>query len=356
MAGAPVQPIIIIKKKKGGHGGHHGGAWKVAYADFVTAMMALFIVLWLLSSSEQVQKAVGGYFTDPHGKGKDVGNGLRGVGGESLSLAKAEMGKLKEKIEKAIQDVSAFKKIKENVRITVTGEGLRVELVEGKESTFFESGSPKPTEFGREILAVLAGEVGRLPNKVTLEGHTDAKPFPGNEYSNWELSSDRANAARRWMMQSGLRSDQVTQVRGFADQSLRVPTAPEDPSNRRVTLLILYAPAASTAPKEEGESKGKEGEAKGKEPEKGKEADSKPGKPEAAKAEAHKPEPFPTAAAKTEAAKPGETTAPTEEKPPIADAKPESKPAEKKSSSWIPKFVADRLPGHSAPAPEPAKK
>src|ERR1700678_4635798 len=97
------RPIIIIKKK-GGHGGHHGGAWKVAYADFVTAMMALFIVLWLLSSSEQVQKAVGGYFTDPKGKGKDVGNGLRGAGNESLSIRKDDMNKLKDKLEQAVRD------------------------------------------------------------------------------------------------------------------------------------------------------------------------------------------------------------------------------------------------------------
>src|ERR1700709_915876 len=95
------QPIIIIKRKKVSHGGHHGGAWKVAFADFVTAMMALFIVLWLLSSSEQVQKAVGGYFTDPKGKGKDVGNGLRGAGSESLSIRKDDMNKLKEKLELA---------------------------------------------------------------------------------------------------------------------------------------------------------------------------------------------------------------------------------------------------------------
>src|SRR5580700_4994303 len=123
-------PIIIYKRKKG-HAAHHGGAWKVAYADFVTAMMALFIVLWLLSSSEQVQKAVGGYFTDPTGKNKDLGNGLKGAGSESLSIKKDDMNKLKNKLEDAVKSSSALQKIREHVVFTVTGEGLRVELLEG---------------------------------------------------------------------------------------------------------------------------------------------------------------------------------------------------------------------------------
>ena len=175
----PVQPIIIIKRKKGGHGGHHGGAWKVAYADFVTAMMALFIVLWLLSSSEQVQKAVGGYFTDPKGHGKDVGNGLRGAGSESLPIHKDDMNKLKEKLEQAVKDTGSLEKLKKNVVITVTGEGLRVELIEDESGTFFESGSPAPTGYGKDLLGTLAVELGKLPNKITMEGHTDSKPFSG---------------------------------------------------------------------------------------------------------------------------------------------------------------------------------
>src|SRR3954469_11071697 len=122
------QPIIIIRKKKVVHGGNHGGAWKVAYADFVTAMLSLFIVLWLLSSSEQVQKAVGGYFTDPKGHGKDVGNGLKGAGSESLSLRREEMNKIKDKLEQAIHSTAALERIREHVIFTVTGEGLRVEL------------------------------------------------------------------------------------------------------------------------------------------------------------------------------------------------------------------------------------
>ncbi len=232
-------PIIIYKRKKG-HAAHHGGAWKVAYADFVTAMMALFIVLWLLSSSEQVQKAVGGYFSDPTGKGKDVGNGLRGVGGESLTVTKEDMSKLKDKLQQAIQQTAPLQKIKEHVVMTVTGEGLRVELSEGSQgSFFFESGSPLPSEHGKELIASLAAEIGKLPNTVIIEGHTDAHSFVGKaDYSNWELSSDRANSARRWMEKNGMRDDQVIQVRGYADQEPRDPEHPEDPSNRRITVII----------------------------------------------------------------------------------------------------------------------
>ncbi|MGA2712155.1 MAG: flagellar motor protein MotB [Bryobacteraceae bacterium] len=246
------QPIIIIRRNKKHGGGHHGGAWKVAYADFVTALVALFIVLWLLSSSEQVQKAVGGYFTDPTGKNKDLGNGLKGAGSESLSIKKDDMNKLKSKLEDAVKSSAALQKIREHVVFTVTGEGLRVELLEGENATFFESGSPRPTEFGKDLLKLLSLEIGKLPNRVTMEGHTDSRPYAGLEgYSNWELSADRANAARRWMQENGMRHDQVTQVRGFADQSLRDPAHPDDGTNRRVTLIIQYQPPAlvpETAP------------------------------------------------------------------------------------------------------------
>ena len=251
------QPIIIIKKKKAAHAAHHGGAWKVAYADFVTAMMALFIVLWLLSSSEQVQKAVGGYFTDPKGHGKEVGNGLRGAGSESLPIHKDDMKKLKEKLEQAVKDVVSPEKIRDHIVITVTGEGLRVEMIEDENGIFFESGSPAPTKYGKELLQVLAEEIGKLPNKVTIEGHTDSKPFNGRvDYSNWELSSDRANAARRWMQEHGMPTDQVKQIRGFADQSLRDAAHPDSPSNRRVTLIIQYQKAPPEPAKPEPGSKG----------------------------------------------------------------------------------------------------
>jgi len=241
----PIQPIVIIRRVKKGHSAAHGGAWKVAYADFVTAMMALFMVLWLVSSSEQVKKAIGGYFNDPTGKGKEVGNGLRGAGGESLSLQKDDMNKLKEKLEQAIKTSQPMmNSIKEHVVMTITGEGLRIELVEDAKGMFFQSGNAEPTTYGKEIMASLAAEIGKLPNKVTMEGHTDSKPYSGRQdYSNWELSTDRANAARRWMQANGMRDDQVSQIRGFADQSLRKPEDPEDDSNRRVSFIIQYQPA-----------------------------------------------------------------------------------------------------------------
>jgi len=133
------RPIII--KKKTAHGGHHGGAWKVAYADFVTAMMALFIVLWLLNSSKQVQEAVGGYFKDPSGTSKKVGTSLVGSG-ENFSLTKDNMQKLKEELQKAIRQMSDFDKLKNQIEITITSEGLRIELLETESGTFFDSGSP----------------------------------------------------------------------------------------------------------------------------------------------------------------------------------------------------------------------
>jgi chemotaxis protein MotB len=240
------QPVIIVRRAPRHHGARHGGAWKVAYADFVTAMLSLFIVLWLLSSSEQVQKAVGGYFTDPKGSAKSIGNGLKGAGSESLSVRRDDMNKLKQKLEMAIKDPSTLEKIREHVIFTVTSEGLRGELIEGENSTFFESANSTPTSFGKGLLKKLAEEIGKLPNRVTMEGHTDSRPFTERaNYSNWELSVDRANAARRWMQENGMRADQISQVRGYADQNLRDSAHPTDERNRRVTLIIQYLPEKS---------------------------------------------------------------------------------------------------------------
>jgi chemotaxis protein MotB len=232
-------PIIIIRKKHV-HGGHQGGAWKVAYADFVTAMMALFIVLWLLSSSEKVQKAVGGYFRDPSGPGKMMGSSMAGAG-ESLSISKDEMDKLKERLEQALKQLPKFEEMRDQVKITVTGEGLRIELMETAKGMFFESGSANPSENGRQLLISLSNNMGKLPNEIVIEGHTDAKPYSiGGAYSNWELSTDRANSARRYMEANGLREDQVKEVRGFADQRLLKPEEPEDASNRRISVIVKY--------------------------------------------------------------------------------------------------------------------
>ncbi len=232
-------PIIIVKKK-GGHGGHHGGAWKVAYADFVTAMMALFIVLWLLNSSKQVQEAVGGYFKDPTGTSKKVGSNMLGAG-ENFVLTRDNMPKLKEELQKAMQQMSDFEKLKNHIEMTVTTEGLRIELSEAESGTFFENGSAQLNEDGGGLLITLAQELGSLPNKLSIEGHTDSRPYaPSASYGNWELSADRANAARRVMQAHGVRTDQVSQVRGFADQRLHTPDAPLDPSNRRISVIVQY--------------------------------------------------------------------------------------------------------------------
>ena len=233
-----VTPIII--KKKIVHGGHHGGAWKVAYADFVTAMMALFIVLWLMGASDQVRKAVGGYFKDPSGKPTQTGNG-EGGSGENLSLGKDDMSKLKQKLESAMKQAPELAKLKDQVQMTVTGEGLRIELMESEHATFFESGDSAPTGTGKDMLDMLAAQLGKMPNKLLIEGHTDAKPYnSARGYSNWELSSDRANSARKLMQDNGVRSNQVTEVRGFADQRLRKPDDPNSPSNRRVSIVVKY--------------------------------------------------------------------------------------------------------------------
>lgn len=248
-----VQPIIV--KKKIVHGGHHGGAWKVAYADFVTAMMALFIVLWLLNSSEQVKKAIAGYFRDPSGHSTQNGSGQSGAS-ENIGLGRDDMSKLKEKLEAAIRQTPDVAKLKDQVQMTVTGEGLRIELLESAVNTFFETGNAQPTPSGQEMLQLLASELGKLPNRLSVEGHTDSTPYVSpTGYSNWELSADRANAARKLIQQSGVRANQVADVRGYADQRLRKPEDPTSASNRRVSIVVKYRapddpPAPDAAPKE----------------------------------------------------------------------------------------------------------
>jgi chemotaxis protein MotB len=253
---AQARPIIIVKKKAG-HGGHHGGAWKVAYADFVTAMMALFIVLWLMNSSKQVQEAVGGYFKDPSGNSKMVGTDKRGSG-DNFTITKENMSQLKEQLQKAVRRLDDFDKLKNQIQMTVTAEGLRIELLETASGTFFESGNSKPNIDGTQLLVLLAAELGKLPNKLSIEGHTDSKPYTGKgDYGNWELSTDRANAARRLMQQNGIRTDQVSQVRGFADERLRTPNNPLDPSNRRISVIVQYLDLSADVPLDNSEPQAK---------------------------------------------------------------------------------------------------
>ncbi len=244
---AKTQPIIVIKKK-GDHGGHHGGAWKVAYADFVTAMMSLFIVLWLMGSSSKVKQAVAGYFNDPKGTANLLGTTMAGNGEAVTTESNDSLKKLKEKLEAEIKAKKELEKLSKQIEITITPEGLRIELIEDKNGTFYESGSAHLSPSGQELLTLLAGELKTLPNSLLIEGHTDATRYSTDaDYSNWELSADRANSARRLLQQGGVRSDQVTQVRGYADQFLRVKGNPYDPSNRRISILVKNA-SDGTAP------------------------------------------------------------------------------------------------------------
>ncbi len=283
---AGVQPIIVIKKK-GGHGGHHGGAWKVAYADFVTAMMALFLVMWLMNATPEVKKAVSSYFKDPQGTGKKTGTNVANSG-ESVTLNKNTVKDLKDKLEEAIKKQPEFQKLKNNVEMTITPEGLRIELLETEKGMFFNTGAAVPTDVGKDLLVKLASELVKLKNNpLMIEGHTDSIPYGKAEYSNWELSTDRANAARRILQETGMAEHQITQVRGFADQRLRVPTKPDDASNRRVSIIVGYATPVEPDEPEKGEGKKGEGhEGKGE-----KKSSEKSGKDERSKGAEEKAKP-----------------------------------------------------------------
>lgn len=239
---------IILVRKPRRHAVHHSGSWKVAYADFVTAMMSLFIVLWLMNSSDHVRKAVAGYFNDPMGRSALTGTDRSGAA-DNLPITRDNIQQLKARLEQSIRQLNDLKSLSNQIQITVTPEGLRIELLETKDGSFFQTGSAELNANGRELLSVLAAQLGTVPNRVSIEGHTDARPYSrAADYGNWELSSDRANAARRLMQESGLRRNQVSQVRGYADQRLRVPGNPLDPSNRRISLIVQYLDSQPSAP------------------------------------------------------------------------------------------------------------
>ena len=191
------QPIIVIKKK-GSHGGHHGGAWKVAYADFVTAMMSLFIVLWLMNSSEKIKKAVAGYFNDPKGTSTLMGTTVSGTGESITPAATSAMQQLKERIEQGIKAKKDLERLSKQIELTITPEGLRIELLEDKNGTFYEMGRARLSSSGQELLGLLAGELKTLPNALLIEGHTDAAQYSSDaNYSNWELSARLPRRARQ---------------------------------------------------------------------------------------------------------------------------------------------------------------
>ena len=235
----PPRPIIVVRRRAA-HRHHHSGAWKVAYADFVTAMMALFIVLWLMNSSDHTRKAIAGYFKDPRGSAAAVGTDRNGAA-EAVALKRNDLHDLKKQLEQQITQQPALVKLQKQIEITITPEGLRIELIESRDGTFFESGSAALNGNGHTLLMLLAHQLGTVPNRVSVEGHTDARAYADADgYGNWELSSDRANAARRLMERTGLRAGQISQVRGFADRQLRVPADPLDPSNRRISVIVHY--------------------------------------------------------------------------------------------------------------------
>jgi chemotaxis protein MotB len=237
----PQRPIVVIRKRAA-HVVHHGGAWKVAYADFVTAMMALFIVLWLMNSSDHMRKAIAGYFNDPRGSSSTPGTDRAGAG-DAVALSRNDLRDLKARLEQQVASNPALVKLKQQIEITITPEGLRIELIESRDGTFFETGSATLNDNGRTTLRLLAQQLRTVPNLVSVEGHTDARAYAdadGYGYGNWELSADRANAARRLMEHAGLRGGQISQVRGFADRQLRVPSDPLDPSNRRISVIVHY--------------------------------------------------------------------------------------------------------------------
>ena len=252
----PSQPIIIVKKNRGGHGGHHGGAWKVAYADFVTAMMAFFLVMWLVGASPDVKKSVAGYFRDPGVfdfekstgmmaggmTGIDEGRAPESVQQPDAAALTVERQKMKDaaaNIRDSLADAPELAELRNQIQFQVTAEGLRIELLEGDGSSFFDSGSAALRGESVRILSIIGRELGTMTNDVVVEGHTDSRPFgAGNQYSNWELSADRANAARRVMEAVGLNPGQVQSVRGFAATQLRLPDQPMDSRNRRVSIVV----------------------------------------------------------------------------------------------------------------------
>jgi chemotaxis protein MotB len=248
--------IVIIKKKSGGHGGHHGGAWKVAYADFVTAMMAFFMVLWIVGLDDQTKKAVEGYFANPVGTKNAYSGGASPVASGS-SPAKVSKNALKlivrkveeqqfrdfkQRIAARLDSTPSLQGLKGSIEVIITKDGLRIELVEkGSGDDFFPTGSAVLRPRAVTAIALIAEEIGLLSNPIILEGHTDGAPFgDGVSYGNWELSADRANAARRVVTAAGVANDRLVQVRGLADRDLRNPNDPFDPTNRRISIFLPF--------------------------------------------------------------------------------------------------------------------
>ncbi len=271
-----LQPIIIKRVKKGGHAAH-GGAWKIAYADFVTAMMAFFLLMWLLgSTTEGDKKGIADYFGSPlklsmaggsgsgdsssvvMGGGTDLTrtNGqvktgdveaqrrsvqLKALKAEQRRAEKARLEALKKKVEDVLAANPKLATLESQIRLEMTRDGLRIQIVDEQNRPMFDSGSAVVKPYMRELLREIGGVLTEVPNRLTLEGHTDAQPFGGGErgYSNWELSSDRANASRRELGTGGLPDDRVLLVQGLASSVPFDSNDPRSPANRRISIIVM---------------------------------------------------------------------------------------------------------------------
>ena len=273
-----LQPIIIKKIKKGGHA-VHGGAWKIAYADFVTAMMAFFLLMWLLgSTSEGDKKGLSDYFSSPlkvamtGGSGAGASNSILPGGGADLTqqtgqakkgdgndplqkkkkaveamraeVAKQDskaMAKLAAKISEAISNNAKLAEFSSQIRIESTPDGLQIQIIDDQRRPMFDSGSAVVKPYMRDILRELGAALGDIDNRISLDGHTDAAPYASGQrgYSNWELSADRANASRRELLAAGMPEDKVARVVGLASSVLFDPDKPLSPSNRRISIIVM---------------------------------------------------------------------------------------------------------------------
>jgi chemotaxis protein MotB len=242
---------IRIVRKKRAHKGHHGGAWKVAFADFMTSMMALFLVLWLITQSSEVRTAIAGYFQDPLGRANEFGTSVIPGAGAAMVASRpnvqiqmadgrrSQMMDLSQQLKDELAKNADLKGLSGHVAIEMTPDGLRISLLEDSSDVFFASGSARPFPKAEALIRAIGTVLGSAAYPIVVEGHTDAHRYPNDStYGNWELSADRANAARRLLRAGGVTDPQVLAVRGLADREPRNEKDPTAPENRRVTILV----------------------------------------------------------------------------------------------------------------------
>jgi chemotaxis protein MotB len=245
------EPAVIIKKVNKGKGhGHHGGAWKLAYADFVTAMMAFFLLMWLLGSTdEKTRKGISEYFQDPY-EASLIDKGQIAtldeispteIDRQAEKNDQKQLELLKEKIQELIKANPELSQAKDQIKLETTDEGLRIQIIDNKNMPMFKLASSETEPEIRLIFRALAPVINQLPNKISINGHTDAKPFPPNRkgYTNWELSCDRANAARNELTQGGLADHKIMRVTGLSDSIPYNTADPDDPMNRRISIIVM---------------------------------------------------------------------------------------------------------------------